>query len=762
MDPCIWIDCSQCVGGDKILGKILSEMKQFGVSCAIYLMRRKVKMNPHRKSRRLVWLVLISVMVVLALEVYLRSDPNRLDWVDWWFWARQNLRLSLESENYFGLVMSPVQGLFGLSYPVNPFVNPLWGVAALIDSPVNAHKVSSALIFTFYAAIVLTMLAKLCHHWAWIVVGAIICLNLFFNLIPITEIYLIPKSNFNYFQLMPPQNFLMVLALAALLIAITMTPSMRKVGLLLLIGLIAILADPLYSVVYFSSVIVFVGVFYLLQWRRYFREICGIAIGIIGLYFIGIIEFPLLLRESIGRQVFSEYLFHHVKRHDEATFIFQNKQNMLFFFASISVLATHMLRMRDMLSLTALLVQIGFGLFGVLYLATNLNTNFLPMLFTLESSVLPVYVVCTFRAIEQILDDLEWRRVRKTAEGIAATFFGIFLVGKAVTLDFAIENQTQSYVGVERFHLDREGSEEPAGSISFLLGTRGSELSRIGRLQAPFSSGQVVYLQANEHESEFFGTFGISVALITYWADGIATLEENNHLTNPFYLYFFRNAFMRKEDHYLTNWNLFSFPQLHLYPMLGTRLLVADQPFEGAEPVENFGGLVFSRSFRDFNFGQYAPRTVRQVSTAREALSILLNKKFSAQNEVVVFDDSPSLVDVSEFGSSAGNIKTFGKGVAFSGKAEKMGFNILPIVYSNCLKSDQGSRLFRVNLILTGIIFEGDTEDRISFVGPPFSNDCLRKDIEDIKKYHLLDQAYSYPTGIDKPAFAEFLQSPWR
>ena len=93
--------------------------------------------------------VFLVIVVGLAAEIYINSEPDRLDW---WFWARQNHVQLTESGQFMGIVMSPVQGLFGQSYPVSPFFHPLWAIAANIDDPKQAHGIISSLVFFLYSA----------------------------------------------------------------------------------------------------------------------------------------------------------------------------------------------------------------------------------------------------------------------------------------------------------------------------------------------------------------------------------------------------------------------------------------------------------------------------------------------------------------------------------------------------------------------------------------------------------------------------------
>ena len=65
-------------------------------------------------------------------------------------------------------------------------------------------------------------------------------------------------------------------------------------------------------------------------------------------------------------------------------------------------------------------------------------------------------------------------------------------------------------------------------------------------------------------------------------------------------------------------------------------------------------------------------------------------------------------------------------------------------------------QLVRVNLILTGIMFKGSIEDKITFHGPPLVNECLKKDKEDIEKFNLKNQEIPYPSAAHKPIFTRW------
>ena len=421
-----------------------------------------------RPSKSVYGLVFVLIVVSLTAEIYNNANPDRLDWIDWWFWARQNLFQFIESRQLVGIVISPVQGLFGLSYPVSPFFNPLWGIAAIIDDPTLSHRISVSLIFVLYSATIWTVAKIFIHNKVFVLVAALISLNLFFNVVSVTEVYPLPKSNFNYFQLMPPQNFIFLLAIAIFVISATVKPSILKVSGNLGLIIVGVLADPFYSVLYFSPVILLIGIFYLLNIKYYGKEILFTLLGVVIFYFVGIFEYPLTLKDMIGRSVFNEYLFHHVKRHDDASFAFQNKQNLVFIFLSIVLLGWKSIVRRDRLAGSVLLVQILFLVVGFWYLSTNQSLNFLPGLHTLESAVVPLYVILSMHAFEDVLQTFG-KRIMFGVVWVFVGGVGIFVLGKAITIDL------EKTVHQESFSKEQ------------LLATRSSDIIKFPRIYKFFA-----------------------------------------------------------------------------------------------------------------------------------------------------------------------------------------------------------------------------------------------------------------------------------
>ena len=702
--------------------------------------------------------VFLIIVVGLAAEIYINSDPDRLDWIDWWFWARQNLFQLTESGQFMGIVMSPVQGLFGQSYPVSPFFHPLWAIAANIDDPKQAHGIVSSLVFFLYSATIWFVATRFIQNRLFVLATAIVCLNLFFDVVPVTEIYPLPKSNFDYFVIVPPHNYIFFLAMAVFVISVTAKPSIWKVVANLGVITLSVLADPLHTVVYFFPIIILIGIYYLFEITNYTKEILLTLLGIAFLYFLGIFEYPLLLKESIGRSVFNEYLFHHVKRHDDATFAFQNKQNIIFIVISSGLLIWNSIVKSRHLSGSVLAIQVLFLVTGFVYLATNLNLYFFPGLHVMESTVVPIYVIVSMHALENLVQSFG-EKIKLLLLWTTLGCLAIFVLGKAITIDLTPYQKVESFSQEKLLTEKSTDTSMFSGSTTFLLGTRGSEFSRSNGLEGPFSMKHMIFTQNNEHTSEFLGKYGYSASLISYWLNGIPTLEENNHMTSPFYIYFFRNLFMRSDDYYVTNQNHFTHPRLHLYPMLGVHQLVSDIPTKNSQKFALVDEIFYKTEFKNYNYGQYSPKKAIGVSNAREAVVVMGDPSFDPIREYIILNED--LLNSELNSVSSGRINYERNAIRFEGETEGKTLHVLPIIFSNCLNSSAGNSLIRVNLLLTGILFTGQTSDRISYRGPPFNNNCLKEDILDIKRFSLRDREYAYPLEADRPAIKKFLASPW-
>ena len=711
-----------------------------------------------RSSTR--WNIFIIAITTLAVsfEIFYQSNgAGTLDWNDWLFWAKQNYEKIISSRNLFSPVISPVQGLFGLSYPLNPFFNPLWLIAVLIDDTTTAHRLTTAIIFVLFATIMTVILfSKLQNLWARLLI-LFFTLNIFFqDFLPFAQLFLYPKTTFSYFRLMPPQNLLLVEALILFYFATKPGSNKSNIFIVVVISVIGIISDPFYFFLYFTPIALVLGFYYLLNIRNRWKETLQYLIIIFALFIMGTIEYPLLLQQNIARTVFNDSLFHSIKVVNTSSFVFQSPQNILYSFVILIGLGYLAAKKKDTLAISILGIKIIFIVLGIIYLATSINFNFMPPLHTFEVSLIPLYFIFGAKGIEAMLNDINFSRAVRNFFGFLiltlALGFSVLKVAHAFTAESRQRDVINPYPTSTQLVIDEKLQKMMRGSISFAIGTDGSQFNENNGLPLRFGIENRLFVQNNEG-NYFFQRYGRTTSLISYWINGYRTLEENNHLTNPFYVYFFRSLFMRNKDYYGTNGNYFTRPQAHLYAMLGVQYLFTDHvsDYGFADQMLLDDEQFFLHTIDGFNFGQYSPTKFHYVSDAKTAIKIMEENNFDASKLVLVHENTKNFLSKYELVSSHyGEIDYIDNEVIFEATSSGTSLNVLPMLFSNCLVAEDDYRLVRVNLILTGIIFEKQIRTKLDFKGPPFRNKCLSDDIAEIAEFDLKSNYFPYPKMYDK------------
>ena len=345
--------------------------------------------------------------------------------------------------------------------------------------------------------------------------------------------------------------------------------------------------------------------------------------------------------------------------------------------------------------------------------------------------MLPFYCAVLGKGVEELSKGrLDWK-----SKNLRAMFLGMFVVllgAKSLSAPLRQELAVERYTGVETVLGEVIGSaSENIGAVSF---TFGSKFNERNGLEDVFGIEMAEFHQNNEGGG-FFEKYGRSTSILSYWAQGQPTLEENNHLTGPFFQYFFRNLFMRPFDYYGTNGNFFTLPQRHLYPMLGVGLLLTDDPHGQGKELILGDDSFFVEHYSPINNGQYSPTVLKVYSTGVEATTALASSDFNPELVALIDIKDKALLDMPKVvPSSAASFSYVENGIAFKGDSKGTSISLLPVRFSRCLKSSRKLQLFRANLLLTGVVFSGNVEERIEFRGPPFDNSCLREDHRDARR----------------------------
>jgi hypothetical protein len=263
------------------------------------------------------------------------------------------------------------------------------------------------------------------------------------------------------------------------------------------------------------------------------------------------------------------------------------------------------------------------------------------------------------------------------------------------------------------------------------------------------------------------------LTLFSFWKQRIPTLNEYDQTLSPFY------HFMLQKIVLYGNWDT-------RLAALGVRyLMVAGEPgdqaildvrpdnrdatnaryiaaygmspsarlhhiFLGAgQGYGDFAWLVYELS--DPNHGQYTPTTVKLAFNANEYRQLLTQAEFDWRQHVVMESDPGPLTIAEEtkLYVEAGRVRVEAKNAGGRSLA------LLPIQYSNCLKvSGTGNpQVVRSNLFFAGLLFSGESHVWIDFDFGFFTTACRWSDIADMKRLKIpeaveISRAERHPFAI--------------
>jgi hypothetical protein len=172
----------------------------------------------------------------------------------------------------------------------------------------------------------------------------------------------------------------------------------------------------------------------------------------------------------------------------------------------------------------------------------------------------------------------------------------------------------------------------------------------------------------------------------------------------------------------------------------------------------DFAWLVYELS--DPNHGQYTPTTVKLASNANEYRQLLTQAEFDWRQDVAMESDPGPLTIAEEtkLYFESGRVRAEAKNAGGRSLA------LLPIQYSNCLKvSGTGNpQLVRSNLFFAGLLFSGESHVWIDFDFGFFSAACRWSDIADMKRLKIPEAVEIWRTGRQPFAIKSISDIPLR
>jgi hypothetical protein len=139
------------------------------------------------------------------------------------------------------------------------------------------------------------------------------------------------------------------------------------------------------------------------------------------------------------------------------------------------------------------------------------------------------------------------------------------------------------------------------------------------------------------------------------------------------------------------------------------------------------------------NLGQFSPIEVKQVEDARSVREALVNPNWKLEHTVFGVIPGPGPFQK----ASLESFTIARDGYKVRAQSEGSAILLLPIEFSRCLTvrsrvDGPPPRLFRADLVLTGVLFDHRLDADISFrVGPGEASRCRLQDADDAERMHL-------------------------
>jgi hypothetical protein len=253
------------------------------------------------------------------------------------------------------------------------------------------------------------------------------------------------------------------------------------------------------------------------------------------------------------------------------------------------------------------------------------------------------------------------------------------------------------------------------------------------------------------------------------WQDAIPTLLEYGAYKSPAYFVIMRRFFTAPDDIVIRNVVGVRQIDQRMLRLLGVRFIITDLPIDGAQeqiklPIavseqtrERYRWVrelhdplnLYLYELAEPNLGQFSPTEIRVAQSADAILTQLSDPKLDPARVAVTSAPLPE-------GLVAASLDTLtvGKG-EISVRAHSTGTSllVLPFEFSNCLRlqareSNGSIRLLRVDMALTGVLFDRDLDTTLSYFTGPFSNSGCR--LEDVAELKSLDISHAFASA---PAF---------
>ena len=243
--------------------------------------------------------------------------------------------------------------------------------------------------------------------------------------------------------------------------------------------------------------------------------------------------------------------------------------------------------------------------------------------------------------------------------------------------------------------------------------------------ESPFKKAHIVFID------QYLRRLDPRLPMSRLWDQRIPTLEDNNHLVTPPFHYLLSRALSRPQDYHSRNWAVATKARPGwLMAALGVRLLLTDKPqhdprmvLRALQRIEGTTEIVRVYGLAGTNVGNLSPSQVVVADTASQTLALMEDDNFDFDHTAIV--TAPLRQQLTHASQAA---MLFEKGgVRVRAASDGPALIVLPVQFSHslsiieirCNSRHLPPQLLRVNLVQTGLLFEGQIDMKFAHVFGP-------------------------------------------
>ena len=211
----------------------------------------------------------------------------------------------------------------------------------------------------------------------------------------------------------------------------------------------------------------------------------------------------------------------------------------------------------------------------------------------------------------------------------------------------------------------------------------------------------------------------------------IPYLFEYNRVGSPTSMIFFRYLLDQRDESNRIDFNIVTRFVPRLFELLGVRYILAERPLQSPE-LSLVGAVQVDQKAKwplyavtNSDHGNWSPVEVQITPYYRAVLRSLEDPAFDPRSRAIL---SNSWADVSALvPATTGSIAQVPNGLRIRGASAGKSLLVLPVEYSACLRVDNSSRMAplaigRIDFLLTGVLFQEDTDFTLTFRTGLFEN----------------------------------------